>query len=203
MKQSPASPRRRGFLLAWGGGLGASWLLSALVPGAVARAQASIFPFIPDQYTFSRAQVQSVVARKFPYRRRMEGLFELVLANPRVSLLPDTNRLGIAFDAQVTSTLLAQPFNGSFALDSALVYDATRLAVVLRDPRLVSADFSQLGGDLAQQLGDAAGVLAKQLLDGYPVYQFKPDQLSFAGVHYAPGAITVVPSGVKVQIVEQ
>lgn len=54
-----------------------------------------------------------------------------------------------------------------------------------------------------RQINTAAALLATQLLDNYPIYTFKSDQLLLAKVAYEPGTITVVPEGVRVQLVER
>ena len=72
----PVAPLRRRFVLA---GLVS---LSALAFTSTAQsASNSIFPFIPDHYTFSTQQVQQAVARKFPLQRTASQIFDVVLSN--------------------------------------------------------------------------------------------------------------------------
>jgi hypothetical protein len=191
----PAAPARRRFLCA-------SIATGAAVLSLSACA-ASIFPFIPDHYTFSQQQVQDAVQRKFPYQRTVSQVFDVALSNPVVGLLPDTNRVSVRLDARFTSPFLAQPVSGVFTLSSALEYDATSRSVVLRQPSVDNVSVSGDAQAYAQQISAAAGLLATQLLANYPVYTFKPEQLQFAGVSYEPGTITVLTNGIRVQIVER
>jgi hypothetical protein len=191
----PAAPTRRRFVLATCVAAGVTMSLSACA--------ASIFPFIPDHYTFSQQQVQDAVQRKFPYQRTVSQVFDVTLANPVVGLLPDTNRVSVRLDARLASPFIGQPVNGVFTLSSQLEYDAASHSVVLTSPSVDSVNVSGDAQAYTQQINAAAALLATQLLTRYPVYTFKPEQLQFAGVSYEPGTITVLTNGIRVQIVEK
>ena len=192
------APRRRrllGFVCAAVAGAGFTVSLGACA--------SPTFPFSPDHYTFSRAQVQTAVARKFPYRHTVSQLFDVALTNPVVGLEPDQDRVTVHVDAHVESPFLQQPVDGAFLLSSRLEYDDARHAVVLRSP---SVEHVEVGGEARayqQQIEAAGGLAAAQWLDGYPIYTFKPDQLQFAGVNFEPGTITILTNGIRVQIVEK
>jgi hypothetical protein len=178
--------------------------LSAAAAGVSLGACATAtFPFIPDHYTFSRQQVQDAVQRKFPYQRSVQQLFDVALTHPVVALQPERNRVAVQLDVRLESPLMRQPVNGAFTVSSELAYDSAGRAVVLRSP---SVDHVNVGGDAApyaEQINAVAALVATQLLNGYPVYTFKPDQLQFAGVGYEPGTITILTNGIRVQIVEK
>jgi hypothetical protein len=163
----------------------------------------STFPFIPDHYTFSRAQVQTAVARKFPFHRTVSQLFDVALTNPVVGFEPDANRVTVHVDAHVESPFLQQPVDGGFLLTSRLEYDEPSHSVVLRAPSVERVDADGQARAYQQQLQAAGAVAAAQLLDGYPIYTFKPEQLQFAGVNFEPGTITILTNGIRVQIVER
>jgi hypothetical protein len=189
------APARRRFLLA------ALATLPALA-APVSRA-ASIFPFIPDHYTFSQKQVQEAVARKFPIQRTASQIFDVALSNPAVGMAPDRNRVTVRVDARLATPFMPNPVSGMFTMSTQLGYDAQSRSVVLLSP---SVDDSQFTGDAAQynqQIAAAGALLAAQLLDHYPIYTFKPEELQFAGVSYEPGTITVLSNGIRVQIVEK
>ncbi|ACR27962.1 DUF1439 domain-containing protein [Burkholderia glumae] len=161
------------------------------------------FPFIPNHYTFSKSDVQRAVARKFPYQHTVSQVFEVALANPAVSLLPEQNRVAVQLDARFASPFLSEPVSGLFTVSAQLAYDPASLSVVLRAP---AVDSVHLDGDAqayTAQVGQAAGLLATQLLTNYPIYTFKPEQLQFAGVNYEPGTITILTNGIRVEIVEK
>lgn len=186
--------RRRRLLLQWGlfGALG-----STLELGACAT-----FPFIPNHYTFSLQQMQQAVARKFPYHRDISSIVDLQLDSPVVGTRPEANRLSVGAHAHIESPFLREPTDGHFVITSALAFDRDRHAMVLRQPAVDQIDFPQLSGQYQAEVKGALELAVAQLLDGFAIYTFKPDQLSFGGVHYEPGDITVLPDGVRVAIVE-
>ena len=186
---------RRAFLLAACAAAGSAMSLGACATGT--------FPFIPDHYTFSQRQVQDAVQRKFPYRRQVQQIFDVSLMNPVVTLLPDRNRVAVRIDAQLASPLIQQPVSGVFTLSSELAWDGASRSVVLKSPSVDSVDMQGVAAAYGQQVGAVAALAATQLLDHYPVYTFKPEQLQFAGVNYEPGTITILANGIRVQIVEK
>lgn len=186
---------RRAFLLSACAAASAAMSLGACATG--------IFPFIPDHYTFSQQQVQEAVQRKFPYHRSMQQIFEVSLANPVVTLQPDRNRVAVRLDVHLESPLAQEPVNGAFTMSSELAYDAQRRAVVLRSPSVDGVDMAGNAAAYAGQVNAVAALVATQLLNDYPVYTFRPEQLQFAGVNYEPGTITILTNGIRVQIVEK
>ena len=196
------APRRRRLLLALA--LAAPGL-AATLPAAMSRtaAAASIFPFIPSHYTFSLAQGQAAIVRQFPYHRQMAQVFDITLSNPVLGLLPERNRATIQLDAMLASPFLDHPINGAFTLSSQLAYDRASRSIVLRSPVVEHIALGPSAGQYAQQISDGVSVMAAQLLENYPIHTFKPDELSFAGVSYEPGTITILSNGVRVQIVER
>jgi hypothetical protein len=195
MTQSATRVSRRAFLFSACAAAGAAMSLGACATGT--------FPFIPDHYTFSQEQVQAAVQRKFPYHRSLQQLFDVSLTNPVVALQPDRNRVSVRLEAQLASPLLQQPVNGVFTLSSELAWDSTARSVVLKSPSVDSVDMQGAAAAYGQQVGAVAAAAAAQLLDNYPVYTFKPEQLQFAGVNYEPGTITILTNGIRVQIVEK
>jgi len=178
--------------------------VSAATAGmSLAACATATFPFIRDHYTFSRQQVQDAVARKFPYEHSVSQLFDVALTNPVVALDPDRNRVAVRLDARLASPLLRAPVSGAFTVSSELAYDAARRSIVLRAPSVGRVEASGDAAPYAQQISAVAALVATQLLDGYPVHTFEPDQLQFAGVHYEPGTITILSNGIRVQVIEK
>ncbi len=195
MTRRTAPPRRRFLLAAL-----AVWPAFAIAPAARA---AKMFHFIPDHYDFATRQVQDTVARKFPIQRTASQIFDVVLSNPVVGMAPDRNRVTVHVDARLATPFMPNPVSGAFTLLTQLAYDPQTRSVVLVQP---GVDDSQFTGDAApynQQIASAGALLAAQLLDRYPIYTFKPEELQFAGVSYEPGTITVLTKSIRFQIVEK
>ncbi|MGO4153415.1 DUF1439 domain-containing protein [Cupriavidus sp. YAF13] len=154
-----------------------------------------------NDYTFSQSQLQSALERKFPFNKRYMELFDIQLANPQLTLDPSRNRVNVQFDATVNNRLFSgEPMTGRFALDSGLRYDPASRAVVLQDPQVQQFDVKGLPPQFSRQLNALGGILAEQLLQGYPLYTFRPDELRLAGASVEPGTITVLPNGINVKI---
>ncbi|WP_153099627.1 DUF1439 domain-containing protein [Paraburkholderia hayleyella] len=190
-----AAPLRRRFLRAAAVAAGVTLALPA---GAV-----SIFPFFPKHYTFSQQQVQTAVQRKFPYQHTVSQVFEIALTNPVVGFLADSNRVSVQLDVRLASPFMPQPVTGVFTVSSQLAYDPASRSVVLKTPQVENVSLSGQAQAYTQQISAAVTLLSAQLLDNYPVYTFKPEQLQFAGVNYEPGTITVLTNGIRVEIVEK
>ncbi|AOY93036.1 DUF1439 domain-containing protein [Cupriavidus sp. USMAA2-4] len=156
---------------------------------------------IGSDYTFSQAQLQAALERKFPFNKRYMELFDIQLAHPQLLLDPQRNRVSVQFDATVDNRLFFnQPLKGRFALDSGLRYDQPTRSLVLQDPQVQQFDVAGLPGQFSRQLNALGAILAEQLLQGYPLYTFKPEQLRLAGTEVEPGTITVLPNGINVKI---
>lgn len=159
------------------------------------------FPFIPDHYVLAREQLQAVVAQRFPVHGSMAQMVDMTLTNPAVALRPSDNRLVLTMDASVASAFLPQTVAGALTVAGRLAYDAATHSVVVRSLQMEKADFGPVMALYGDQINVAAN-LVTQLLENAPVYTFKPQELSFAGVQFAPGAMTVTPQGLRVDIVE-
>ncbi|VVD69066.1 hypothetical protein PCA20602_00522 [Pandoraea capi] len=155
-------------------------------------------PFGND-YTFSESQLQRALERKFPFDRRVLAVLDVNLSHPRLTLLPERNRLAVAVDATVTHPLGGAPLTGTLAIDSALAYDPATLSVVLQDPEVETFTIDGLPERWARQMNAAGALIATQLLQGAPIYTFKPEQLNIGGAMRQPGAITVLSHGVNVK----
>lgn len=154
-----------------------------------------------NEYTFSQGQLQSALERKFPFSKRYMELFDIQLANPKLTLDPNRNRVNVQFDATLDNRLFfTRAFTGRFALDSALRYEPSTRSVVLQDPVVQQFDVAGLPPQYSRQLNALGGILAEQLLQDYPLYTFRPEELQFGGSSVEPGTITVLPNGINVKI---
>ncbi|MCY1367178.1 hypothetical protein D9M69_541020 [compost metagenome] len=154
-----------------------------------------------NEYTFSQSQLQAALERKFPFNKRYMELFDIQLTNPQLTLDSVRNRVNVQFDAVIDNKLFfRQALTGRFALDSGLRYDAPTRSVVLQDPEVQRFDVQGMPAQFSRQLNALGGILAEQLLQGYPLYTFREDQLRVAGTQVEPGTITVLPDGINVKV---
>ena len=114
--------------------------LAALLAGALA---ACAGPWDgPREITVSRQRLQEAIARAFPVQRSLAGLAELSLQAPTLTLLPQTNRLGLALDWVLAESLDGQRLTGRMALDFALRYDAEQGRVIYEPVSIESREIT-------------------------------------------------------------
>ncbi|MBD9393069.1 DUF1439 domain-containing protein [Acidovorax sp. ACV01] len=184
--------RRRFLTTAFSGlALGGATLLLA---GRGALAQPS--------YTVPLAQLQEMVATKFPRSVPVQGLFDLTLQAPNLRLLPEVNRLGAAMAVDAAGAALRRSHAGSFDVEFGLRYEASDRTLRAHQIRLVRLDFPSLKPAVTELLNAYAPVLAEQSLREVTLHQLRPqDTAVFDGMGLQPGPITVTAKGLTVAFV--
>ena len=154
----------------------------------------------PRRIELSQSRLQAGLERRFPLHNRMLDLFDVQLTGPRLAILPETDRVGLALDVSVAPPLLRQSWNGTLALSGRLVLDNGRNAVVLVDTHVDRFDVDGMEGGRTRDLGRAADLLVNQLLRDIPVYTFRPEDLRYAGVQFFPARIETAPGALFVTL---
>lgn len=159
------------------------------------------FNFFLSEYTASRDELQSEIAKRFPLSQRYAEIFSVSLTDPVLGLDAGANRAAITARVNIASPLM-QPssVNGVVSVSSALRYDVQALALRLQDPRAERLQLEGVVGRDAERLQRIGGAVAQELLQGYPLRTFKPDELKFGRKMYEIGDITVGQDEIKVQL---
>lgn len=153
------------------------------------------------EYTMTRKEIETAIDKRFPTTLNYGQLLSVALAHPQIGFNPQANRITTQVDAQVQNVLLqGQPLAGVLAISSALKYDPVKRAVLLDNPNVERVDLNGMPAAYSQQLTSVGGSVAQQVLNQYPIYTFKPEQLRYGGRDVEPGAITVLPDGIKVEV---
>lgn len=180
--------------------LGAFGALGAVL-GPLPRLAHAAYNIWTGEYTMTRPEIEAAVGKRFPTTLRYGQLLAIELTNPQLQFNPQANRITTQVDAQVQNVLLqGQPLKGQLAISSALKYDPIKRAVVLDKPSVERVDVDGMPPAYGQQLNQIGASVATQVLDQYPIYTFKPEQLRYGGREVEPGAITVLPDGLKVEV---
>lgn len=164
----------------------------------------------PSKLSISEAELQRLLAARFPVEQRLLELFEVRASSPQLRLLPDRNRVSAVLDLQARERIMASQFRGRLDFDSALRWDAAEQAVRLDQVRV--QDFvleppAAAGGNVVAATGmgrrssteRVAAGLAERVLEGLLLYRLPADkvaQLDKAGVQ--PAALTVTRSGLEI-----
>ncbi|WP_075111714.1 DUF1439 domain-containing protein [Noviherbaspirillum massiliense] len=152
----------------------------------------------PRNVDIPLSRLQEAVARKFPFDYRYLELFDMHLANPQVSLQPDSNRILTSMDAAVTPPFLKQKWQGNFAISGQLKFDPARNALVLAQPRMERFALDGVDSPYANRIARAASELAEQLIGEVPLYTFAPDDLRYGGTRFSLSKITTKRDGLVV-----
>jgi hypothetical protein len=185
---------RRRFLSAATGGLLTLGGAALLLAGRGALAQPS--------YTVPLAQLQEMVAQKFPRSVPVQGLLDLTVQAPRLRLLPEVNRLGAAMAVDAAGPALRRSHAGMFDVEFALRYEASDRTLRAHQLKLGRLEFPTLKPAVTELLNAYGPMLAEQSLREVTLHQLRPqDTALFDGLGLQPGPITVTAKGLTVAFV--
>lgn len=152
----------------------------------------------PRDVEIPLARLQESIASRFPFNNRYLELLDIRVTNPKVSLLPDSNRILTSMDTSVAPPFMNRSWNGNFAVSGQLHFDASRNALVLAEPRVEQFVVNGLDPLYANQITKVGSLLAEQLLKDVPLYTFQPGDLQYSGTRFNPTKITTRPNGLVV-----
>jgi hypothetical protein len=152
---------------------------------------------VPKDYLVTRDQLDRAWGKSFPLRQELgRGLFSVSLATPEVTFLPTQNRIALVMNFSVSS-LLAGGLKGRIGLSGALRYDAEQRALYLQDHNVETLEVDQGSVALAETVRPALNVMLSEYLRANPLYQFKQDEMRYAGKDIDITKISVVENGIK------
>ena len=154
----------------------------------------------PSTVTFTAAEFQTALAKKFPVHKQYWGLVDLTVSHPLVSMRPEIKHIAIQFDADVATFGSKQVFKSKLNITTSLAYNPATKSIVLQDPQLENIDVDGMSNGRVQGLNQMAGLLISETLQGATIYTFNPDDLHFAGMKLAPESIEITGQGVVVHI---
>lgn len=144
----------------------------------------------PQEVEVPLARMQQALERRFPFNNRYLELLDIRVTNPKITLLPESNRVLTSMDTAIAPPFLQRSWNGKLAVSGELRIDPSRSAVVLAAPQVESFDVQGLDPLYANRVRAIGSLLAEQLLADYPLYTFHPDELRTLGGSYYPSKIT-------------
>jgi len=155
-------------------------------------------------YTVPLAQLQEMVATKFPRSVPVQGLFDLKLQAPQLRLLPAVNRLGATMAVDAAGPALRRSHGGTFDVEFALRYEASDRTLRAHQLRLARLDFPTLQPKVVEMLNTYAPVLADQSLREVVLHELTAKDLApVDAMGMQPGPITVTRSGLVIGLVRK
>jgi hypothetical protein len=175
----------------------AAWLAVQLTGCSMSAAHAA-----QPSYKISMAQLQRVMAKRFPRRYPVRGMIDLDIAQPQLRLLPAANRVGAQVAIHASGPLLQRASNGNIDLDFALRYEPSDRTIRAWEIAVNRVDIEGLRPDAAQLLQAYVRASASESLLELVVHQLQPKDLALADtMGLAPGEITVTEDGLVVGFV--
>lgn len=152
----------------------------------------------PREMNIPLAQLQEAIATRFPFNNRYLQLLDIRVTNPRVTMLPDTNRILTSMDTSVAPPFMNKAWNGNLAISGRLHFDPSVNALVLAEPRVETFNVQGLDPLYSNRIVAAGSLIAEQLFKNIPLYTFSPDELKYAGTRFNPTKITTGKNGLVV-----
>ncbi len=176
-------------------------ILASLLAGAVAAGRTWA---AGPAYRVSLRQLEQALQERFPLRYPVAGLFDVVLAVPRLRLLPEVNRVAGDLPVQVAGPALRRRYGGELGLDFGLRYEASDRTIRAHGLRVRSLDVPQLTGQAAALLQQAGSDLAEQALLEVVLHRLDPRDLALTdAMGLQPGDITVTETGLVIGFVNK
>jgi hypothetical protein len=164
----------------------------ALPEGAVAQ----------PRYTVSAAQLDQVLAQRFPLRYPVAGLLELRMDAPRLRFLPHENRVGSELAVQASGEALRRSHSGTIDLDFALRYEPADRTIRAHQIRVHAVRLPSLAPDAAALISAYARASAERSLLEVVLHTLRPQDLALADtMGFQPGSINVMAGGLVVEFV--
>jgi hypothetical protein len=150
----------------------------------------------------SEARLVELINGQFPFNNRYLELFDVSLASPRVRLIPGENRIGTELGYSLGSFLLgSREYAGKLNLSYGLRFEPSDNTVRLTQVRVEGFEVPGVPSAYASRANRLGGLLAENLLKDFVIHRLKPEDLTLArGWGYQPGALNVVPGGLRLQL---
>ncbi len=149
--------------------------------------------------TISEAQMQQKLQARLIAPIRLLHVFDVHLSNPVIKVDGQTERMSAHLDATVSSPI-TRLLKGGASISGKLRFDPVSRAVLLTEPRLEAFNIDGLGGRANELLSVLGAQLTGELLKDFPLYTLKPDDLTFAGIHFTPKIMRITPQGLQVTV---
>jgi len=158
--------------------------------------------FGPRTIEVSEAQLQQHIAARFPYDSRFLELLDMTVSTPRVTLLPDSNRIATELDVSVSDRFLRSALKGTLALNYGVRYEPRDHTVRLAHVRVEGFRIDGAPTVLQGQLNRIGALIAEQLLHDQVIHTLNADDMqALQGRGYRPGELKVNSRGIALTLV--
>ena len=152
----------------------------------------------PREVELPLSKLQQGLEKRFPVNQKILEMFEIRLTRPQLTTLPDEERIAVTIDTAIGTPMTPQPWNGSLALSGRLAVDTARNAVVLRDARIDRLVADGMDETRQRLMARVASLVADRVIQDIPLYSFRPEDLRYAGVQFAPTVIKMTANALLI-----
>jgi hypothetical protein len=153
----------------------------------------------PRSVEIPKSRIEEALAKRFPYETRVGELLVAKASEPRLTLLPDSNRLQLEFALEATDRIVHRAVRGRTVVSFGLRYESIDNTLRLADVRVDAVELQGLPDAWRRQLEPLAARVGEQLLEGTVLHTFRAEDIARAN-GWRPGAIRVTPTGVLVEL---
>jgi len=155
-------------------------------------------------YTVTTAQLQDAVAKRFPVRKRANGILDITVQAPQLRMMTEQNRLGATMAVEAGGPALRRAYPGTFDLDFALRYEASDMTIRAHELRVNALQFEGVPPEVSMLLSSYGPQLAEQALQGAVLHTLKPQDLALPdSMGVQPSTITVTAKGLVIGFVNK
>jgi len=155
-------------------------------------------------YTVTTAQLQEAVAKRFPVRKRANGILDITVQAPQLRMMTEQNRLGATMAVEAGGPALRRAYPGTFDLDFALRYEASDMTIRAHELRVNALQFEGVPPEVSMLLSSYGPQLAEQALQGAVLHTLKPQDLALPdSMGVQPSTITVTAKGLVIGFVNK
>ena len=156
----------------------------------------------PRTIDVSQARLQDLVSKRFPVSKRLLDAIDVTLDSPRLSLEPDTNRVGIEVALRAGSGgALRAAMSGNLLVSQSLRFESGDNTIRLADVRVERLAIDGLPSHWQREIDRLGRPLASSLLEGQVLYALRPrDIAGFEGRGLRPSDLRVTATGVSITL---
>jgi hypothetical protein len=153
---------------------------------------------VPNKYLITKERLVVAVQKRFPlHKKNSNGLYNVALGIPQITLIPELNR--VQFEGELSGSAIVFGLDGHYVFSSELQYDSGRHAIFLHEARFDSLQLVK-GNDYEDVMLSLINQMVKESAKNDPVYSIKPDELVVFGEKVDVTGIEVIPEGILLKI---
>lgn len=155
----------------------------------------------PRTVDISEARLAQMISNQFPFNNRYLEIFDVSLASPRVRLLPAENRIGTEVGYNIGTLFSSRAVQGTLSLSYGLRFEPSDNTVRLTQVRVDGFETPGVPPAYSNRANRLGALLAESLLQDFAVHRFSEEDLTSSRLWgYRPGAMTVRPGGLTLQL---